>query len=167
MNNKRTIERIATIALAAFLVVYFVYQVAYGITIGSNGTYTIHGANGTWATFSAPPGTTLSNMTIKSEDNPSSMQLGNTTWTMLNGTHSLSAMKFNEQCQQPYEVCMASFKRILYGNTYVGSDPSVTLGTYFHICPQLQKCVAMKTIEVYSDHLVFLDPHGNTIHLVR
>jgi len=165
--NKQT-ERITIIGLLAFLVGYFMYQVAYGLTIGSNGTYTIHGPNGTWAMFSVPPGTTLSNMTIKSEDNPSSMQLGNTTWTMLNGTHSLSAMKFNEQCQQPYDVCMASFKRILYGNTYVGgSDPSVTLDTYFHICPQLQKCVAMKTIEVYSDHLGFLDPHGNTIHLVR
>jgi hypothetical protein len=30
MNNKRTIERIATMALAAFLVGYFCYQVAYG-----------------------------------------------------------------------------------------------------------------------------------------
>jgi len=30
MNNKRTVERIATIGLAAFLVAIFCYQVAYG-----------------------------------------------------------------------------------------------------------------------------------------
>ncbi len=33
MNNKRTIERIATIALAAFLVGVFCYQVAYGLSL--------------------------------------------------------------------------------------------------------------------------------------
>jgi hypothetical protein len=50
--NKKTIERIAVFALAAFLVGYFAYQVAYGYTIGSNGTVTIHGPKGSWGNIS-------------------------------------------------------------------------------------------------------------------
>jgi len=38
--NKKTIERIATLALAAFLIGYFVHQVAYGMTMGPKGTMT-------------------------------------------------------------------------------------------------------------------------------
>ncbi|MFY9794075.1 MAG: hypothetical protein WAK17_16420 [Candidatus Nitrosopolaris sp.] len=41
--NKKRIERIATIGLAAFLVGYFVYQVAYGMTMGPSGTMNVPG----------------------------------------------------------------------------------------------------------------------------
>jgi len=80
--NKKTIERIATIAVAAFLVGMFFYQVAYGKEIGKkgiwatysgpigkNGTVTITAPNGYWATFRGPPGTILHNFTMISEPN--------------------------------------------------------------------------------------------------
>ena len=40
--NKKMIERIAVFALAAFSIGYFVYQVAYGMTMPMNGTMTTH-----------------------------------------------------------------------------------------------------------------------------
>jgi hypothetical protein len=61
--NKKTIERIAVFVLAAFLVVYFCYQIAYGYTIGQNGTMTVtNSTNGLSATFTAPPGTNITNV---------------------------------------------------------------------------------------------------------
>jgi hypothetical protein len=66
--NKKTIERIAVFALAALLVGYFIYQVAYGYTIGRNGTMTVtNSTNGLSATFTAPPGTNVTNITIVPE----------------------------------------------------------------------------------------------------
>ena len=66
MNKKQ--ERIVRIALAAFLVAMFCYQVAYGYTIGQSGTMNVPGMpNGTWATITAPPGTKVGNITITNE----------------------------------------------------------------------------------------------------
>jgi hypothetical protein len=46
---------------------YFVYQVAYGMTIGPNGTMTVPGMPGT--TIIAPPGSTISNLKVVPEPN--------------------------------------------------------------------------------------------------
>src|SRR5262249_35420447 len=64
-----TIERIAVFALAAFLVGYFCYQVAYGMEmiVPSNGTITFRGTS---AQFSGPPGTVIKNPSITSEQGP-------------------------------------------------------------------------------------------------
>jgi hypothetical protein len=66
MNNKRTIERIATIGLAAFLVAMFCYQAAHAMTetVGPNGTMTVTRPNNITATLTAPPGSTVSDETI-------------------------------------------------------------------------------------------------------
>jgi hypothetical protein len=85
--NKKHAERIAVFALAAFLIGYFIYQVAYGMpmTMGPNGTMTMTQANIT-AQFNAPPGSTINNFTIMPHDNFTTMELGNTTWTIYNAT---------------------------------------------------------------------------------
>ena len=67
--NKKTIERITVFALAAFLIGYFVYQVAYGMTMPMNGTMTITQGNVS-ATLRAPPGSTVTNFTIRPEGPP-------------------------------------------------------------------------------------------------
>src|SRR5215467_724670 len=85
MNNKRTVERIATIALAAFLIAYFCYQVAYGIetTLWSNGTRTFG---------DLPPGNTITNITDNAYNGSATINVGppldltNTTWTLYNAT---------------------------------------------------------------------------------
>ena len=88
--NKKTIERIAVFALAAFLVGYFVYQVAYGYTIGRNGTMTMTQGNIT-ATFRAPPGTKITHFGIITGPIPTTtptyfheVKIANSTWTMYN-----------------------------------------------------------------------------------
>jgi hypothetical protein len=57
MNNKKTIERIAIIGLAAFTIGYFVYQVAYGIamTVLPNGKIMV---------TDVPQGTIISSATV-------------------------------------------------------------------------------------------------------
>jgi hypothetical protein len=71
MNNKRILERIAKIGLVALLVGYGIYQTAYGMemVVPSNGTVTFKG-NGTYAEFSAPPGSIIKNPSIESEQGP-------------------------------------------------------------------------------------------------
>ncbi|MGC2571985.1 MAG: hypothetical protein WA364_10785 [Candidatus Nitrosopolaris sp.] len=52
------------ITLLGVLVAYGFYQVAYGMTMGPNGTVNVPGMpNGTWATITASPGTKVSNIT--------------------------------------------------------------------------------------------------------
>src|SRR5215467_3827044 len=86
MNSKRTIERIAIIALAAFLIAYFCYQVTYGIetTLWPNGTRTFG---------DLPPGGTITNITGNAYNGsatinvgPSPLDLTNTTWSIYNAT---------------------------------------------------------------------------------
>jgi len=83
MKLSKKQERIAIIALAAFLVGYFAYQVAYGVemTIGPNGKMTL------------PPGSTVSNITGNAIEGsatiyvgPAPVDLSNTTWTIYNAT---------------------------------------------------------------------------------
>ena len=53
------------------MVGYFCYQVAYGYTIGQNETMTVtNSTNGLSATFTAPPGTNVSNIRIVPEGPP-------------------------------------------------------------------------------------------------
>jgi hypothetical protein len=86
MNNKRTIERIAIIALAAFLIAYFCYQVTYGIetTLWPNGTRTFG---------DLPPGSTITNITGNAYNGSATINVGpppldltNTTWPIYNAT---------------------------------------------------------------------------------
>ena len=72
--NKKRIERIAVFALAAFLVGYFVYQVAYGMTMGPNGTMTVTQGSVS-ATLTAPSGTNVSSFKIMPEEHRNSVDL--------------------------------------------------------------------------------------------
>ncbi len=65
LMNKKQAERIATIGLA-FLVAMFCYQAVHAMTetVGANGTKTVTGPNNKTATITAPPGSTVSNVTI-------------------------------------------------------------------------------------------------------
>jgi hypothetical protein len=81
---KKLHERLITVAGIAVLVAIFCYQVAYGETaiivhrvaasgtIGPNGTMTITQGNMS-ATFGAPPGTTVSNVTMRAESTPTNL----------------------------------------------------------------------------------------------
>ena len=91
-------------ALAAFLIGYFVYQVAYGFIMPQNGSVTITNPNGMWATFKAPPGNVV---TIRPEGPPVNLTtnapvappviLANDTWTIVNSTSgSVGTIKFHQ-----------------------------------------------------------------------
>jgi hypothetical protein len=139
MNNKRTIERIAIIALAAFLIAYFCYQVAYGMTMGPNGTMTITQGNVS-ATLRAPPGSTVTNFTIKAEPTSTKwIDFTNSTWTMYNSTSgSVSTMTFKTTVLDPVEP-VTTFVRILHGHIHKGTVESITgyignADTGFELC---------------------------------
>jgi len=100
-------ERLIIIGLAAFLVGYFCYQVAYGFIMPQNGSVTVTNPNGMWATFMAPPGTVVSNFTIRAEGPPVNLTtntpvappviLANDTWTIVNSTSgSVGTIKFHQ-----------------------------------------------------------------------
>src|SRR5215472_12980273 len=120
MNNKRTVERIATIALAAFLIAYFCYQVAYGIetTLWPNGTRTFG---------DLPPGSTITNITGNAYNGSATIHVGpppvdltNTTWTIYNATSgSIGTITFkagNLSTNPP-----PTYIRHLHGKTLEGS----------------------------------------------
>ena len=94
------------------------------------------------------------------------LSIENSTWYMINSTGSLSKIKFGVENQNG----LVPYTRLLNGNIHHGytSFPEVTLNLYFGLCKgHGVNCDFMKNIESYSDHLVFLDGHHNTIHLVR
>src|SRR5215469_11131710 len=99
--------------------------------------------------------------------NPCSLSVRNfSTWYMINSTGSLSKIHFGVQ-----DHGMVPYTRLLDGNIHRGltSFPEVTFNLYFGLCKNRvdTSCNFMKNIESYSDHLVFLDGHHDTIHLVR
>ncbi len=176
MSKKQ--ERIATIALAAFLVGYFAYQVAYGaeMTIGANGTIPFSG-NGTSAEFSGPPGTVVSNPSIHQEPNgysvggifnePNNTDKGfinfaNSTWKMYNETSgSTSTITFGD----------STYTRSLHDNDLQGNWNSHTDTVQtLQLCPSEEKWMA--GCETFNFHLgtpsiTFYDLHGDVIHLMR
>ena len=164
MNIKFTKkEKFILIGLLAVLVGYGAYQTVYGYTVGSNGTVTIHGPKGSWATFIGQPGSdTNTNFTPDYKV----LSIENSTWYMINSTGSLSKIHFGVQ-----DHGMVPYTRLLDGNIHRGltSFPEVTFNLYFGLCKNRvdTSCNFMKNIESYSDHLVFLDGHHDTIHLVR
>jgi hypothetical protein len=95
--NKKRIERVGMGAVIAAFVAYFCYQVAYGLTVGPSGSIFVENTtNGLNATITAPPGTTVSNLTIRPEPMDTKwVDVANSTWTMYNSTSgSVSTMTF-------------------------------------------------------------------------
>jgi hypothetical protein len=139
-------------------------SITSGYTIGSNGTVTVHGPKGSWATFLGQPG---SNTTTNVTPNQGYQSIENSTWYMINSTGSLSKIHFGIEDQN---TGLTPYARLLNGNVHHGVTrfPGVTFKLYFGLCNiKGYECDYMKNIESYSDHLVFLDGHHNTIHLVR
>jgi hypothetical protein len=96
----KKIERIATIALAAFLVGMFIYQVAYGME--SNATSFSNYLNGVPMTETYNNGTTKAFQKGSPEYNATHtghwFDPPNSTWTMYNSTSgSISKITFNSE----------------------------------------------------------------------
>src|SRR5215469_10968319 len=140
------------ISLLAVLVGYGAYQTVYGYTVGSNGTVTIHGPKGSWATFIGQPGSdTNTNFTPDFKV----LSIENSKWYMINSTGSLSKIHFGDE-NSNYTV---PWTRLLNGHIHHGitSFHAVTLNLYFGLCTNnYSVCDYMKNIESYADHLVFL-----------
>ena len=155
MNIKFTKkEKFMLIGLLAVLIGYGWYQTAYGLIMPSNGTMTIDGIK-----YHGQPG-------INFTPDYKVLSIENSTWYMINSTGSLSKIHFGVQ-----DNGMVPYTRLLNGNLHRGltSTTEVTLNLYFGLGKNRldTSCNFMKNIESYSDHLVFLDGHHNTIHLVR
>jgi hypothetical protein len=214
--NKKTIELITVFALASFLVAYFAYQVAYGMTTGPNGMITMTQGN--------------KSASLRAQENPIDLSDQGGNWTIYNSTTGSSGIiVFHDKCNfhngigvDGTTTCNYTFDRSLNGRILKGevdlpillqrsdmtfcyaqmlvmyekdgnlkagcsilkatvvssngnlhrgltSTTEVTLNLYFGLCKNRldTSCNFMKNIESYSDHLVFLDGHHDTIHLVR
>ena len=191
MNKKQ--ERIAIIALAAFLIGYFCYQVAYGMTMGPNGTMTITQGNVS-AALRAPPGSTVNNFTIRQENSSNSLELtdASSIWTIVNSTSgSKGTIAFYTSCHEvsvkefSYTTCATTFHRFLNDRDLKGTvyEPGIDLVIeqgeplilcYGHILyPYVSKqpgplkagCFNLNPTIVTHDHIQFKDMHGGTIDL--
>jgi hypothetical protein len=187
--NKKMIERIAVFALAAFLIGYFVYQVAYGMIMGPNGTMTMTQGNIS-AILRAPPGTNVTHFGIIPEQTPIKWtNFTNSTWTMYNGSiGSASTITFKTTpsgyTDGDFTVNnnVTTFARTLHGHTYTGiagdgNGLIYTNDTLFQLCSNKWDieptginhlgCDAWKILVITPNHMEFNDQHGDRIHLMK
>jgi hypothetical protein len=173
--NKKTIERIAVFALAAFLVGYFCYQVAYGMTIGRNGTMNMIQNGNNYGTFKAPPGSTVTNITVK----PIIYTHLNGTWFYFNGTSKASGtitfgtdLVSNNKWNERVYGFMAYINRKNFTGTYQTdgySWLSLCHGNNGYYGPT--KCAdldsPLEPAVWTSNQIVLTDRHNDTIYLYR
>ena len=150
------------ILLVRIFISIFCYQTVYATSDSMSGTYTMP-SNGTMTIdgikYHGQPG-------LNFTPDFKVLSIENSTWYMINSTGSLSKIHFGVQ-----DHGMVPYTRLLDGNIHRGltNFPEVTFNLYFGLCKNRvdTSCNFMKNIESYSDHLVFLDGHHDTIHLVR
>jgi hypothetical protein len=191
--NKQTIERIAVFALAAFLIGYFVYQVAYGMIMGPNGTMTMTQGNIS-ATLRAPPGTNVTHFGIIPEQTPIKWtNFTNSTWTMYNGSSGSASTITFKTIPNNYTISdkagtfsfgenVTTFVRHLNSHTYKGvtGDDNGLIGstdTSFMLCDNKWRvesgglmhlgCQEWKILIVSPNQMEFNDQHGDRIHLMK
>ena len=160
--NKKTLERIAVFVLAAFLIGYFIYQVAYASSYTNylNGTAIRTYDNGT-TVRETPPQTY-------------NLDIGNTTWLMHNSTSgSVSTITFHEVSWNNI-----TWVRDLHGYVHKGivalspdrmakNDRWIQPWGPMNLCNvgDTYPCALLNTITISPDHLEFKDPYGGIIDL--
>jgi hypothetical protein len=191
MMNRNKAEKIAAIVLLGILVCIFFYQVAYGMTMGPNGTMTVtNSTNGLSATFRAPPGTNVTNFGIISEQTPTKWtNFTNSTWTMYNGSSGSASTITFKTIPRGYTdgdftmgMNITTFVRTLNGHTHegiLGDDNGLiySTDTSFQLCNNKWRiesgglyhlgCQEWKILTINPSHMEFTDQHGAIIHLIR
>jgi hypothetical protein len=187
MMNRKKAEKIAAVVLLGILVTVFFYQVAYGMTMGPNGTMTMTQGNIT-TTLRAPPGTNVTHFGIIPEPIKWT-NFTNATWTMYNSTSGSSSTITFKTIPRNYvsgdfiiAMNVTTFVRTLHGHIYKGilGDDNRLIGstdTSFMLCGNQWRietgglmhlgCHTWQILIVTPDHMEFKDQHGGTIRLIR
>jgi hypothetical protein len=180
MNNK-TIERIVTIALAAFLVGMFFYQAAHAMTetVGPNGTMTVTGPNDITAILTAPPGSTVSNVTITPlppmVDLTGTWHLG-AAGTITFQTHDyIYQYKWGGSAGFPVDTFTATIGDRNFKGYWDFAQPMSPYKAYLELCGHHDKkyewvildCTKMNATIIDDNYIRLSNPDGQSFDLTR